>query len=335
MANILIVHAHHEPRSFSSALAKTASETLAGQGHEIVLSDLYAMRFNPVSDRRNFTTVADPTYLKQQNEEGYASEHGGFVSEIESEMRKIEKCDLLIFSFPLWWFGMPAILKGWLDRVFAYGRIYGRGHWYENGLGQGKRAMVLMTTGGAATTYGGHGLHPALDTLLTPIHHGIFWFNGFSPLSPFVAWSAAHGSDSDRQEVLKRWRIRLQDLFEEPVLELPPAAEFDRETFIDMLPRFIVTVARKCPADDEYSRLIPAEIDQLETYRREGRLLRADLTPSDSSRWRGFFLFRERTQADVLALCESLPLASYLDFEIVQIDGDSMKWLPRMDSNHE
>jgi NAD(P)H dehydrogenase (quinone) len=129
MANILIVHAHHEPRSFSSALAKTASETLAGQGHEIVLSDLYAMNFNPVSDRRNFTTVADPTYLKQQNEEGYASEHGGFVSEIESEMRKIEKCDLLIFSFPLWWFGMPAILKGWVDRVFACGRIYGRGHW--------------------------------------------------------------------------------------------------------------------------------------------------------------------------------------------------------------
>lgn len=220
MANILIVHAHHEPQSFSSALARTAAETLASQGHEVIFSDLYAMGFDPVSDRGNFVTTADASYLKQQNEEAHASKNGGFSEEIENEMRKVEACDLMIFSFPLWWFSMPAILKGWVDRVFAYDRFYGQGRWYETGTCRGKRAMVLITTGAGAEMYNGHGLHPSLDGILMPVHHGIFWFNGFSPLPPFVAWSAAHGSDEERQAVLDSWRTRLAKVLTEDTLQI-------------------------------------------------------------------------------------------------------------------
>ena len=85
-------------------------------------SDLYRMRFNPVSDRRNFTTVKDADCLKLQVEEAWASESGGFAPDIEAELRKLEACDLLILQFPLWWFGLPAIMKGWVDRVLAMGR---------------------------------------------------------------------------------------------------------------------------------------------------------------------------------------------------------------------
>ena len=63
---VLIVHAHHEPTSFNGALTRHAVEVLTAAGHETVVSDLYAMGFDPVSDRRNFTTVADPERLKQQ-----------------------------------------------------------------------------------------------------------------------------------------------------------------------------------------------------------------------------------------------------------------------------
>jgi hypothetical protein len=83
MANILIVHAHHESKSFTSALARAATETLTEQGHKVDFSDLYAMKFDPVSDRRNFATVRDPNFLKQQQEELYAAEHLGFAPEIE------------------------------------------------------------------------------------------------------------------------------------------------------------------------------------------------------------------------------------------------------------
>jgi NAD(P)H dehydrogenase (quinone) len=231
MANILIVHAHHEPKSFTSALARAAVETFTEQGHKVDFSDLYAMKFDPISDRRNFMTVSDPNFFKQQQEELYATEHLGFAPEIEVEMQKLERCDLLVFSFPLWWFGLPAILKGWVDRVFAYGRIYSSGRWYDNGLARGKRAMALMTTGGAESMYGSKGLHPELDTILTPIHHGIFWFNGFSPLQPFVAWAAAHGSDADRKRVLDQWQNRLKGLFQERTIQLPRLADLVEDTF--------------------------------------------------------------------------------------------------------
>jgi len=69
---VFIVHAHPEPKSFSGAMTRAASAALRSAGHEIVVSDLYAMGFDPVSDRRNFTTVHDPDYYRQQAEEAHA-----------------------------------------------------------------------------------------------------------------------------------------------------------------------------------------------------------------------------------------------------------------------
>lgn len=77
---VLIVHAHAEPQSFNGALAHEATAALTGTGHEVVVSDLYAMGFDPVSDRRNFVTVKDPRFFKQQAEEAHASEHNGDTS---------------------------------------------------------------------------------------------------------------------------------------------------------------------------------------------------------------------------------------------------------------
>ena len=69
---VLIVHAHHEPASFNGALTREATTALRTARHEVVVSDLYGERFDPVSDRRNFVTVLDKDRLKQQGEE----EHG-------------------------------------------------------------------------------------------------------------------------------------------------------------------------------------------------------------------------------------------------------------------
>jgi len=118
---VFIVHAHHESTSFNSAMAREAVATLMAAGHEVVVSDLYKMGFNPVSDRRNFITVADPEHLSQQAEEAYASIHQGYAPDLQAEMDKLAWCDTLIFQFPIWWLGLPAILKGWVDRVFAVG----------------------------------------------------------------------------------------------------------------------------------------------------------------------------------------------------------------------
>jgi NAD(P)H dehydrogenase (quinone) len=92
------------------------------------------MRFDPISSRKNFSTIKDPNYLKLQIEEMHATEMNGFSEEIESEIRKLEWCDLMIWQFPLWWFGLPAVLKGWVDRVLAMGRTYGGNRIYKSGF---------------------------------------------------------------------------------------------------------------------------------------------------------------------------------------------------------
>jgi NAD(P)H dehydrogenase (quinone) len=319
MANILIVHAHHEPKSFSSALAKAAAESFTEQRHKVDFSDLYAMKFDPVSDRRNFTTVRDPNFFKQQQEELYAAKHLGFAPEIEVEMQKLERCDLLVFSFPLWWFGLPAILKGWVDRVFAYGRVYGRGRWYDKGLGQGKRAMALVTTGSAKSAYDRKGLHPELNAILTPIHHGIFWFNGFSPLQPFVAWAAAHGSDADRKRVLDQWRDRLKGLFQERTIQLPPLADFDEDTFRDRVPCYMVMLTRRRSSEDRPACFGDVPTEQLDRLHEDGVLLRYDLAELSSPNWHGFLVFRERSESVVLALCAKLFPSSDFYLEIVPV----------------
>jgi NAD(P)H dehydrogenase (quinone) len=62
------------------------------------------------------------------------------------------RADLLILQFPIWWFGMPAILKGWADWVLARGFAYVAGRKYDTGMFRGKTAMVAATTGTSADT---------------------------------------------------------------------------------------------------------------------------------------------------------------------------------------
>ncbi|HEY0796111.1 MAG TPA: NAD(P)H-dependent oxidoreductase [Acidisarcina sp.] len=317
---VLIVHAHHEPKSFCSALYRRAVDTLTAAGHEVVTSDLYAMDFDPVSDRRNFTTVADPAYLKQQTEEKRATDEAGFAPVLEAEIAKLEACDLLIFTFPLWWFGMPAILKGWVDRVFAMHRIYGNGKFYENGLGKAqRRAMVIMTSGGSKEAYGGFGVQPPLTTVLGPIEHGVFWFNGFLPLDAFVAYSAARIPQEERTALLEKLDQRLRSLDGEQPHRLAPMSDFASGFGADTKKRFMVTVTLKGPRDEKFKALIPDEQRRLAEMKREGILLSSYIGAPQADPWRGFLNFRESGEDRVREHLGTLPLAAYFDFGVTEL----------------
>lgn len=217
---ILVVYWHPEPKSFNGAMFNTAKETLKDLGHSVKTSDLHAMDFNPVSGRHNFTNTNDAEFFKQQLEEMYATDHDGFAPEIEAEIQKLEWCDLVIFQFPLWWFSMPAMLKGWVDRVFAMGRTYGGGRFYENGVYKGKKAMISVTMGGPEEMYLRGGWNGDLDAILRPIHRGIFEFNGFSVLAPHKVFGPARSSELERIAELERYAQRLQHIFEESAIEI-------------------------------------------------------------------------------------------------------------------
>jgi NAD(P)H dehydrogenase (quinone) len=225
---VFIVHAHPEPMSFNGAMTKAATATLREAGHEVVVSDLYAMGFNPVSGRHNFRTVSNPDCFRQQAEEAYAAEHDGFAPELQREMDKLFWCDALILQFPLWWFGLPAILKGWIDRVFASGgRIYGGGKWYDRGVLAGRRAMCALTVGGPEPIYSEHGLNGPISTILFPINHGMLYFTGFSVVEPIVVHAPARKSETEREAELQRYCARVRDLQSAPLLVYPKLADYD------------------------------------------------------------------------------------------------------------
>ena len=216
--NIFVILAHAEPQSFNGAMFRTAVETFTAAGHTVKTSDLYQMGFDPVSDRRNFNSVKDPNYLKQQQEEMHATEVGGFAPDVEAELQKLEWCDLMIWQFPLWWFGAPAILKGWADRVLAMGRTYGGGRIYDNGVFQGKRAMLSLTTGGPPPAYEKGGFNGDIDGILRPIQRGILQFTGFDVLAPHIIYAPVRQTDETRQEWLAAYQARLQNIAsEEPI----------------------------------------------------------------------------------------------------------------------
>jgi NAD(P)H dehydrogenase (quinone) len=225
---VFIVHAHPEPQSFNGALTRAATETLTDAGHEVVLSDLYAMGFDPVSDRRNFTTVANGAYYRQQAEEAHAAAHDGFTPDLQAEMDKLFWCDALILQFPLWWFGLPAILKGWVDRVFASGgRIYGGGRWYDRGVFAGKRAMCSVTIGGAPPMYSERGLNGPIESILFPVNHGMLYFTGFTVIEPFLVHAPARISDAERAAHLARYRDRMLVLATAPTIAYARLADHD------------------------------------------------------------------------------------------------------------
>lgn len=212
---VLVVYWHPEPQSFNGAMFRTACETLVRAGHEVKTSDLHEMNFNPVSGRNNFTTVNDPNYFKQQTEEMHATEMNGFSADIESEIEKLEWCDLLILQFPLWWFGLPAVLKGWVDRVFAMGRTYGGGRIYEDGVFRRKQALLSLTTGGPEEGYSEGVARGDMTAILLPIHRSML-FVGFDILAPQLVYGPVRMTDEEREQQLATYDERLQNISDEP-----------------------------------------------------------------------------------------------------------------------
>ena len=213
---ILIIFAHPEQKSFNGAMFHTAIETLRRSGHQVKTSDLYEMNFNPVSDRHNFTTVLDHSFLKLGREEIHATKHDGFTTVIADEQDKLEWCDLLIWQFPLWWFSVPAILKGWVDRVFASGKIYGGGRVpFVSGKFTGKKVLLSVTTGSPATHYLPTGDYGDIQGVLRHVHRGMLEYVGFSLLAPQINYGVAHLNDNQRKDLLDNWSARLEDIFHE------------------------------------------------------------------------------------------------------------------------
>ncbi len=226
--NIFLVHAHPEPGSFCAALKNVAVEVFEQQGHVVQVSDLYAMRFNPVSSADDFLARADLDYCVYALEQRHAVSTGTLRKDIQDELDKLCWCDLLVLNFPLFWCAPPAILKGWIDRVFVSGLVYGGKRFYDRGGLAGKRALVSVTLGGQQHMFGAQGIHGPLEDMLKPLLQGTLGYAGFSVYRPFIGWHIPYLSDTQRSTVLQAWRTRLAGLQDErDRLPQPTLDDFD------------------------------------------------------------------------------------------------------------
>jgi NAD(P)H dehydrogenase (quinone) len=112
------------------------------------------------------------------------------------------------------------------DPVFAYGKMYGGDLFFENGIGRGKRALLTVTTGGPAGAYASTGLNPPIDLVLGPIHQGIFWFLGYEPIAPFVAFGPRAQSEAQRSDTLARLTRHISQIETLPRLAFPRRQDF-------------------------------------------------------------------------------------------------------------
>jgi NAD(P)H dehydrogenase (quinone) len=212
---VLIVYAHHEPMSFGAALLQRSTEVLTRCGHELIVSDLHAMNFNPVATAADFSERRFPEALQYDREQKFAHQRGAFADDIQAEIDKLLWCDFLILQFPLWWFSVPAILKGWIDRVFVNGVVYGSGRRFDTGGLKGRRGMLVTTTACLPGMVEPDGLLGSLDANLWHLNHGTLGYAGITVLPTFAAWSIHYTTADQRATYLEEYErmlLRLEQI---------------------------------------------------------------------------------------------------------------------------
>jgi len=143
---------------------------------------------------------------------------------VAQHQRLVEHADLVVLIFPLWWAGMPAVLKGWFDRVFTQGFAYGlhdatgNTRKYGDGAFAGKRGLIITTAGDRESAFGARGLNGNIHDLLFPITHGIFWYTGIAPLKSLALLGVDTPSWPGVADAREQVRQRLASLgTEEPI----------------------------------------------------------------------------------------------------------------------
>jgi NAD(P)H dehydrogenase (quinone) len=224
---ILIVYAHPEPTSFNGVMKELAVETLTAAGHEVTLSDLYAQGFNPVVGPHDFIHRADPGRLDVGTEQANAARTAGFAPDVQAEIDKLMAADFLILQFPFWWYSVPAMLKGWIDRVFAYGVAYDFGRTWDRGVFRGRRAMLALTTSAPPTSSFPDGRNGDLERTLWPLHAGVLALCGYDVLQPYVAHAVRWIDQARREAILADYRQRLLHIETDEPLFFQKLGDYD------------------------------------------------------------------------------------------------------------
>lgn len=196
----LVISAHPEPKSFNARLSSTAQCLLRESGYEVRAIDLYALDFDPRERGGHYHHRRDPDRFFVQDEQRFNHDGGSLPADVARQLDDLLWADLLVLQFPLWWFGVPAILKGWMDRVFVYGGMYSSRRRFDSGVCRGKRALLSVTAGSSAEDCSPTGREGDTRLILWPVLYSLHYV-GFDVLEPVILYGihGTHGGEDPRE----------------------------------------------------------------------------------------------------------------------------------------
>ena len=181
----LIIYTHLNPTSFTKAIVDQVEKTASEKGNEIKVIDLYADKFNPVLE---FPDIEHMFMGKDA------------PADVKAYQDLVSWADHLTFVYPMWWGQMPAMLKGFVDRVFANGFAFSYSpEGYPEGLLKGKTAQLYVSTGTPNEMYEETGMHTAQNRVIAD---GVFGFCGIDAKMTFFG-NVAMGTDELRKGYLE------------------------------------------------------------------------------------------------------------------------------------
>ncbi|MEL1265571.1 NAD(P)H-dependent oxidoreductase [Pseudoxanthomonas putridarboris] len=182
----LIVTAHPRPESLTHAVAARLAEGVAASGHTAEIANLAAEGFDP---RFNANDIA--VHLRQAPP----------AADVLAEQARLDRADALVLVYPVYWWSMPGLLKGWIDRVFTNGWAYDEDAEGRLAKKLQRLAVHLVAIGGAdMRTYARHGYFGAMKT---QIDHGIFGYCGARVMTSELLLPSADGDAARHLETAR------------------------------------------------------------------------------------------------------------------------------------
>lgn len=169
----------------------------------MIESDLYEMGWDPVVRRDNLDRRGISGRMEVTRHAREALLANTLPADVADEQAKLQWADAIVVQFPLWWYGMPAILKGWFDRVFISGFAFGKEPAtgkrmrFEQGPFRGTRALAVITLGDREAAIGPRGKSGELTELMFGLLHGTFAYTGMHALRPWALPSADFTGEDD------------------------------------------------------------------------------------------------------------------------------------------
>jgi NAD(P)H dehydrogenase (quinone) len=187
------------------------------------------MGFDPCERSEHYANRLSSARFDVQAEQRHASTTAALAPAVVDELAMLDLADLLVLQYPMWWHLPPAILKGWYDRVFAYGEVYTSRKRFENGRFAGKRAMLSVTVGTSRETYMHNGRSGDIDLMLWPVNFTLAYV-GYEVLAPFIAYGVEGGLRySDEATIKARLQGVANDFHHQLAdLDVRPTIPFNR-----------------------------------------------------------------------------------------------------------